>query len=158
MHLPAGRAWDTERSLIRVSTSKKQLKHRCVINLIFILNPRGNSISTTRKKINSTPAESRTPAFSGKTFLCRQALRKKYFQFLVASLQYHCIAFNQNLAKLTSSPTASKKRYDHKRLLVYMQVSFQLGDIFCLMDFLVSCHAFKNLLKILLALPEAFLV
>lgn len=33
-----------------------------------------------------------------------------------------------------------------------MQVRFQLRDIFCLKEFLVSCHTFKNQLKILLAL------
>lgn len=45
----------------------------------------------------------------------------------ISSISSHCIDFNQNLA---TSPSASKKLHNHKRLLVYMQVRFQLGDIF----------------------------
>ena len=43
-----------------VSTSPQHLKHRCVISIILILNPKHNTIPATRRKNNSIPAEART--------------------------------------------------------------------------------------------------
>jgi len=45
---------------LSVSTAQQHLNHQCVINIILIPNPKQSTISATRKKINSIPAETRT--------------------------------------------------------------------------------------------------
>ena len=44
---------------LRVSTAQEELKHQHVINIILIPSPKHSTISSTRKKINSIPAETR---------------------------------------------------------------------------------------------------
>ena len=50
---------------LSVNTAQQQLKHQCVINIILILNPNHITVPATRKKINSIPAETRTPLWQG---------------------------------------------------------------------------------------------
>ncbi|KFV44559.1 Sodium channel protein type 5 subunit alpha, partial [Gavia stellata] len=45
---------------LSVSTAQQQLKHQCVVNIILLLDPKHRTIPTTRKKINSIPAKTRT--------------------------------------------------------------------------------------------------
>lgn len=61
LRLFAGRAMrEAETSLNYVSTGQQQLKYQCVINIVLILNPKQDSMPTTKKRINSVLAESRT--------------------------------------------------------------------------------------------------
>ena len=57
VHLLAGRAWETEKSL---SATQQQLNHERVINSILTLNPKHSTVPATKKKINSIPAKTRT--------------------------------------------------------------------------------------------------
>ena len=57
VHLLAGRAWETEKSL---SATQQQLNHERVINSILTPNPKHSTVPATKKKINSIPAKTRT--------------------------------------------------------------------------------------------------
>lgn len=59
-HLVPGRAWDTEKSLIRVSTAEQHLKHLCINNIILRRNPKHRTVPLTRKEANSIPAKTMT--------------------------------------------------------------------------------------------------
>lgn len=45
---------------VSVTAAQQQLKDKCVINVIFVLNPKYNTIQAIRKKDNCIPAETRT--------------------------------------------------------------------------------------------------
>ena len=51
---------EQKRPWLCVSAAQQQLKHPCVINIIFILNPKHSTIPVSRKKINFIPAKTRT--------------------------------------------------------------------------------------------------
>ena len=46
------RSWRTEKSLAPYSTSQQQLKHWCIINIIFLLKTKHSIIPDSMKKIN----------------------------------------------------------------------------------------------------------
>lgn len=58
--LLAGQCEKLESPWHSVITAVQPLKPQCVISIILILNPKYSIISTTRKKINSMPDETRT--------------------------------------------------------------------------------------------------
>lgn len=45
---------------LSVSTDQQQLKHHCVIDIFFILNPKDSIIQATMKKVNPITARMRT--------------------------------------------------------------------------------------------------
>lgn len=45
---------------LSVSTDQQQLKHHCVIDIFFILNPKDSIIQATMKKVNPITARTRT--------------------------------------------------------------------------------------------------
>lgn len=55
----AGQWEELKRPWIYVKTALQQLKHKCVVNIVLTLDPNQRTISPTRKKTNSVPAESR---------------------------------------------------------------------------------------------------
>lgn len=58
--LPTGQCEKLKILWLNRSTAEQQLKHRCVTNIILNLNPKDSTILTSRKKINSVAAKTRT--------------------------------------------------------------------------------------------------
>lgn len=61
------RSWETEVSLAPYSTAEQQLKHQCVINMVFQLEPEHSIVPHTIRKIISLPPESGTKPHLPKT-------------------------------------------------------------------------------------------
>jgi len=54
------RRWITEYSMTPYSTSQQQLKHQCIMKILFLLKPQHSTTLDTMKKINCVSAETRT--------------------------------------------------------------------------------------------------
>lgn len=61
LYLLTGRAWNSERPWLGVSTT--YLKYQYFINIILIQNPKQSSVPSTKKKINSIPVKPKTDMY-----------------------------------------------------------------------------------------------
>lgn len=109
--LLAGRAWDTEKSLIAVSTAQHQLKRPCVTNILLTLNPNHTTVPATRGKINPIPAKTRTTGWT-------KSKMQKRWQDIWGRVRNLWNIYEKVNFRLTDVPTWSKQNAAVKKTAV----------------------------------------